>query len=186
MDEKDKKKTIWPYILIICLVVGLVVVLLCIFFFSGSTKKTGSGSTIKTTQSLTCEGNNIVYPILQSINSDKKDMKINVIFDGDRVGSLSLVYKLYYSDVSSIDRASVNARIIMNESFDGAGLGSDALGVTYSKLDDAMQFGLYAQGTDINGATAKYFMIDSYDSKLDKDFLEKNYNNEGLKCTARQ
>ena len=181
--ERRKENREWVYVLIgiICIIITVVAIIL--FLLQGNTKTVSRGE-VEISESVTCEGKGIVYPIFKYDGSKEKSIKINVLFDGEKLEKISLVYQLKYDDSKQIEQSSAENHAAMNKSFEADSLGADALGVRYSNLSDAMQMTLYAEAKALNGVTAKYFLLDGLNSYT-KENITKKYNNQGLDCVIK-
>lgn len=168
---------------VICIIAA--VVLIAIFMLRGETTSIDSGS-IETAQSLACKGDNLIYPYSEGIDAEKRSLKINVILNNDELSSVSLIYKIYPKDASAIQQNTTNLHIAVNKSFGESGLGTDALGATYSSLADSVQMTFYAEARSINGVTAKYFLLENTSGNYVKDAIMQAYSNKGLSCILEE
>ena len=163
------------------LFVVIAIVLVILFLLNGSVTKGDSSRTDIETESLSCESGDVEYPFFSFDESNKKSLKINMIFGEKRLDSLSLVYRLYYDDSDKISGSVAVNHADMNKSFNEDGLPVDVFGATYATLDDSMQMTLNASRKQINGATAKYFLLDEV-TNYSKDNLKEHYESKGFKC----
>ena len=129
----------------------------------------GGGTEIVKIKSLTCKTDNYLYPLLKFDESDKKELKIVATFGESDLKSISLQQTLYYSDADLVSRSEGENHAAMNVSFAENALGADALGANYAKLSNAMVFGLYAVGDEMNETAMRYFLLDGADKKDEND-----------------
>lgn len=188
MEEKTKKwklsdKTVLQS-LGLCLLI-IAVILIVIFFLNGSTTIYNDGGEIATTESITCESSEVSYPFFAFDNSDRKQLKINVLLSNNKIDQLSLIYRLYYNSSSDINTSETLNHANMNKHFGISGLTADALGAKYSKLDDSLQLTLNSKAKEINEISAKYYLLDEAANYYNKETITKNYNSKGLDCTIR-
>ena len=104
-----------------------------------------------------------------------------MVFNEKKLDSLSLIYRLYYDNNDKITGSEAVNHADMNKSFTKDGLSNDAFGATYAILNDSMQMTLNANKKQINGATAKYFLLDEV-TNYSKDNLKEHYESKGFKC----
>lgn len=184
MEEKSKgndttKKITYSIMGVLLIVVAAVLVIL--FLLNGNTTISDSTRTDIVTDSLSCEASGVEYPIFTIDKSDKKNFKINMLFSDKKLDSLSLIYRLYYSNDDDISNSEVTNHIDMNKSFDDNGLSPDSFGAVYAILDDSMQMTLNASRKQINGSTAKYFLLEDV-VNYSEDNLKNHYESKGFKC----
>lgn len=159
----------------------LAAIFLVLFMLQGDTKYSeGEGSTSATT-SITCTDDDATYPFRTA--SGGGVMKIHAIIDGDKMKTVSLVYRLYYDDHSVIEGQTTRLNADMNRAFHESGLGADALNATYSSFDDSVQMTLYAHDKDINNNTAKFFLLEDASGDYKKDEIMRIYDEKGFDCT---
>lgn len=189
MEEKKTKKvriSTGGLMLIGLLLIVVSVVSLVWFLIQGQTTVTGGWPEVETTQSLVCENDNKTYPFFEYDESIKKNIKINAIFNDDKLSSIALRYILYYDTKTKItDSENIN-HTAMSQSFAESGLEFDALGSDYSKGSDLLQFGLYANAEKINNISAKYFMLSELDraGEYTQSMVKRDYQNKGFKCVV--
>lgn len=163
---------------------ALAVVFLILFLLQGKTKYSDSkGSTIKT-QSITCASDNVVYPFQTA--SGGGAIKIHIVLNDDKLKSISLVYRLYYSDSSAIEQETTRLNADMNRAFGENGLGVDALGVTYSPLADSVQMTLYTERKSLNSDSAKFFLLEESSGDYTKDKILRIYGDKNLNCALSE
>ncbi len=184
MEEKSKennttKKIIYAILGVLLIVVAVVLVIL--FLLRGNTTISDSTRTDIVTESLSCEANDVEYPIFTFDKSDKKSFKINMVFGEKKLDTLSLIYRLYYSNTDDITESEVTNHIAMNESFADDGLQPNSFGAVFATLNDSMQMTLNAVKKQINGSSAKYFLLEEV-ANYSKDNLKKHYESKGFEC----
>lgn len=187
MVNKMKKKDI----LALSTVLIIVAVLLVVVFFIvkgllGNTSIKNNVTSVEETQSLKCESDEVKYALLDGEIGDKGSIKINAVFNDDKLSVVSLEYKMYFDDRKSVDQDEARTRVIMNRRFADDGLPADALGVNYTRLDDAMQLNLYAKVNELNSSTVRYFMLEDAGGHYSYNSVKKVYADLGLKCVAEK
>lgn len=160
------------------------VVLLLAFFLRGQTTVSGENPDVKSTISLNCVSDDYKYDFFPYDNSDNKNLKIDIIFENEKVSSASLVYMLYYQDVESITESDAENHASMNINFSKDGLEADALNANFSKLSDGLKMSLYANIEDINDVTSKYFLLDYFDKGYTIKNIQRIYESKGLICKS--
>lgn len=187
MDDTNKtKKHIGSevFVAIGMFLVIVAVVLLLAFFLRGQTTVSGENPDVKSTISLNCVSDDYKYDFFPYDNSDNKNLKIDIIFENEKVSSASLVYMLYYQDVESITESDAENHASMNINFSKDGLEADALNANFSKLSDGLKMSLYANIEDINDVTSKYFLLDYFDKGYTIKNIQRIYESKGLICKS--
>lgn len=180
MNSKSVKNWIMPIGVILIL---LAVVLATVFLLRGNTTVTDNkGATVKN-MTLSCIASGIEYPFFRYDNSTNKETKITLLFNGDNFKSISLFHTLHYGDADSVKGSEAQNHAAMNISFGENNLDADALSATYSMQTNKLIFTLYADVTDFNNNTSKYFLARDYDNKTTINNLKKNYEDQGFNCT---
>ena len=183
MERNNKQNREWIHVLIGIIRIIITVVSVVLFLLQGSTKTVSTGE-VEIAESVTCNGEGIFYPIFKYDNSESKSIKINAMFDGDKFETISLVYKLNYNNSEQIKQSTTENHIAMNKSFDADSLSADSFDTHFSNLADAAQMTLYAEAKELNGVTAKYFLLDGV-TNYTKDTMTKKYNSQGLDCVIK-
>lgn len=187
MAKSMKKKDILGIsIALLFVAVLLIIIILIINSLLGNTTITNNVTTVEKTQSLECEADDFEYPLMSEETGDKSSIKINAVFDNDKLSTTSLEYKMYFDSKERIERSEVRTRIIMNDHFSEDGLPADTLGVNYTRLEDAMQLSLYSKVKELNSITAKYFLLEDASGHYSYDSVKKVYTDLGLKCVAKK
>ena len=179
--DNRRSNTILSLIGLTALIIAIVLTILSMLY--GNTTIVEGGD-VKTTQSLTCESDQIVYPFFKNDKANGRLLKISVIMHDDKIDTISLVYKLYYDDNRMIDGFTTSLHSAITESFGADGLEADALGVTYSSFSDSIQMTLYTESKSLDGITNKYFLLEDSYGNYDKDTILQVYKARKLKCTT--
>lgn len=187
MDDTNKtKKRIGSevFVAIGMFLVIVAVVLLLAFFLRGQTTVSGENPDVKSTISLNCVSDDYKYDFFPYDNSDNKNLKIDIIFENEKVSSASLVYMLYYQNAENITESDAENHASMNINFSKDGLEADALNANFSKLSDGLKMSLYANIEDINDVTSKYFLLDYFDKGYTIKNIQRIYESKGLICKS--
>ena len=183
--EKLRKKNKSSWFLIIGIGLLLVAVILAIYFFlRGETKVTGGWPEPETSESLSCEIEGLAYPLFKYDNSNKETTKVDVIFDDDKLKTISLVQQQYYDNSGEIERSEAENHAAMNLRMQDEGLGPDALEMNFARLTDSLKMSLYADAEKINGSTVKYFELDGV-GKYDRNTIQMAYEQKGFDCVVK-
>ena len=184
--NKKKKKSSWM------VTVGIVLLLVAtmafvLFLMNGQTTLMGEFEGKKISETLVCEQEGISYPIFNYDYADSRSLKINVVFESQKLSSISLIYKLDYSTEEAMRQSESLNHAAMNLSFYDDGLGADALNAKYSFLDNSLQMSIYAKRSDLSQKVLKYFMLgEIYDlNKMDEKKITEIYIDAGLDCVAK-
>ena len=181
--ERRKESREWIYVLIgiICIIVTVVSIVL--FLLQGSTKTITSGE-VEVSESVACEVEGISYPFFKYDGSKSKSIKVNIMFDGDKFETINLIYRLDYDSTEQVEHSNNENHAAMNFSFEADSLGVDYFDAHYSNLGDTAQMTLYAGARELNGVTAKYFLLDGV-TNYTRDTITKKYNSQGLNCVIK-
>lgn len=188
MEENSSKKSSPNWLTIISPVLIFVALLaILLFFLNGETTMTGEFEGQKNPETLFCESNETAYSIFAFDESDSKSLKVNAVFEDEKLNSISLIYKLNYSDKDTLSFSEARNHAEVNEHFKADGMNPDSLSAKYGIMSDGMQFSIYAKDDDISNTTLKYFMIINNTStdQLTKEKLSKLYNKVGLNCIIK-
>lgn len=183
-DARGRKegKTNWPATIGTSLLLTAIVLILC-FFLQGETKVTDDGGMVESSKSLACEVEGAQYPFFDYDNSTKKTTKINAVFNGDKLDTISLIHELYYNSSDEIVRSEAENHATLNLKTQGEGLGPDAFGANYAKLADRLKFSMYAKAEKLKYETVKYFELDWVESgTYNLPTMEKIYTEKGFDC----
>lgn len=185
MNNNKTGMSVWLVVVgILCACIA--VVCLVIFLLHGETTTTGGYNEGGAQESLTCTSNEVPYPLFEYDESTGKKMEITALFKDGDLDSISLVYKLDYEDEEKVKKSEAINHVALNNSFHDNGLEADALNATYSKLSDGMQLSLYAEGSNLNAKTLKYFLLKNmFNKPYSRDKITKTYTSQGLNCEAR-
>lgn len=179
--KKKKSKTDWLGSIGLTLILTAVALLIW-FFLNGQTTVTGEQTGVTQTSSLTCKIENAQYPIFTVDEATKKETEVKVLFDGDRMNSVSLTQTMYYDSPENAKMSRNHNHAAMNTSFGNAGLAADAFNANYTATDDRMIMTLYAAESEYNEVTAKYFLANGTSKRSSIDEFTKVLNTQGLSC----
>lgn len=180
-DNQHKKNVNSGWLVAIgLLLVAISIISAVLFLLNGETKVTGNWSGSETSESLTCKGSNIDYPVFSSdrVNSETK---INAVFNGDTITSISLLRQETYNNAREAKVQSDSHEFDLNSSFANNGQKAYALNANFSINETRIQMSLYASGNDLSNKTAKYFLLDVLPSG-GVNAYEKQFKNKGFVC----
>lgn len=180
--SSEKKRKIDIKSLFGVFLVLIAVVLLILFLTQGETTVTGGFPNNNQAVSLTCGSTSIKYPLFLETNPTRTVLEVKIVADNDEVDKIGLVYQLYYNSESAIKESRDRNHFEMNRLFGEDNLEADALGAMYSKMSDSFKFSLFAETSELNKTTAKYFMLDDT-SSIKYSALKKYYQSKGFTCT---
>ena len=182
MGEKGKKSTnkVAAAVILGCLVILAVVLFL---LMRGKTVTVGQYPDPVSSIGVSCANTTDKCPIFTYDSADKRETTVSMIFSGEKLTSISLIHKLYYSSENLITGSEAHNHAAMNIDFGKNHLGADALGANYARLSDGMKMSLYAKADNITAVTAKYFLI-NFDEYLPETVAEltENYTAQGFTC----
>ena len=149
----------------IFLIVLIVGVFICALFYFTKGKVTVSGSFQDDEQnsSLQCITNDLSYPFFRYDESIDKTTEVNAIFYSNKLGSISIIYTLYYDNIEQVDGSEAQNHASMGIYFAEDGLGADPFSAHYSKQQNKMSMTLYAKAPELNKISGKYFLIKGID-----------------------
>lgn len=147
---------------------------------------TNSRGDVERAHMLSCESEMVSYPFFTYDKAEGRLLKIDAIFENDKLARISLYYKLDYNDASQIQESEVNNHIAMNNAFKEDGLVVDSFGANYSKFFDGLQLSLYAESKDLNGVKEKYFLLDGLSGNYWLDEVKQQMNKMGFDCIEKK
>ena len=177
-NNESKSWIIW----ILVAIIAAAVIAGVVYLLQGSTTTTGKNPDPESSISLTCEAENLSYPDFAYNNAVRKTTKIIVIFDNNKLGSISLTHTMYYNDAKSIEDSENQNHVALNLDFGKNGIESDGLNSSYAQLSDNMRMSLNVTGSELNNKTYKYFLINTDAADIDVATLENNYKAQGFTC----
>lgn len=175
-----KKSKKGRYISILAVIITVVIVIIVIFLMNGETKTTGNYPGDATTESLKCVGKNMPYKFFTKDNPSSAEIKINAIFNQDKIDSISLIHRTTYDNEADAETNSNIHKGDMNINFQNKGMKPFSLGAAYSLDKKVAQMSLYATSNELNDDTIKYFMLESLPKDLNG--YKKGYTSQGFKC----
>lgn len=182
MGEPPKKKLkFWLVSVGLVLLIIIAISALILFFTKGNVVVTGEYQATESVRSIACEARGLGYPFFKYDNSIDKTITVKATFNNDSLNTIALVYMLYYTDEATVKTSEAENHAAMNLRFQSEALGADALGAKYARLTDGMKFSLYADKSEMNGRTIKYFLLDNISDYGIKTLIDK-YQMLGLNC----
>lgn len=167
----------------------IAIILVIMFLMKGSSIVVDNGISNMKSTALVCTSTIAKYPFFTYDDADSREMNVKVLFSGDEPKSISLDYTLFYGDQSLAAASEAHNHAAMNISYATNGLGPDALNIIYTVLNDRMRTNLFINASDINDASAKYFLINSESVRgLPKTLTDyqQNYAGQGLNCKVTE
>ena len=184
--KKGEKTNNW-LIPIILILIFVIIIIIIINALNGKTTITGEYEGTKKLETLVCESDQVDYSIFNYDNSDSKSLKVNAVFENEKLSSISLYYKLNYPNNEMAKKSESVNHAAMNLSFYDDDMKTDDLNAKYSFIDNNFQMSIYARESDFNEKSLRYFMLyNIYEVKnLTKEKMAKIYNNAGLDCEIK-
>lgn len=187
VDNSPEKKDHKALKLISLLLFLLIIVIVIIWFLRGKTTTSGRYPENIKKEALICESDSLDYSKITSVTSDKKNIKINLIFGNDgALDSISLIYTMYFNDESAVRTAEAKAHAEFNLGLNSIGLPHDEFDNKFARYSDRLIVSLFGNRTDIDEYKSSYFMLNDIRSEADipktiDDFLNK-YTASGIEC----
>ena len=158
----------------------IVVIVVCVLSSLQWTER-GATTVVKIT-SLSCEADNVSYPLFAYDESDKKELRIITTYNDEELRSISLQYKMFYSDEEKNIKSEADNHARMNILYGEDGLNADEFSSTYAVMNGYLKFSMYALRDEIINSGEKYFMLDGIpDYKINT--IGQKYAKLGMKCT---
>ena len=182
MENKTKnKQKVWLTIIGIFLILISIVSIIC-FLLSGQTTTTGQTGSIVSSNSLTCEGNNIPYQFLSYDNAKSKNAKITASFNDDKLNAISFSYTLYYGSPEQAEESKTINSAELNVFYGKDGLPANSFSKSLYADNEKTVISLYANTDDFNDRTSKYFIADGLGKNSSFDSFVKKYEEQGFIC----
>ena len=135
-------------------------------------------------ESLSCESNEVPYPIFVFDDSTTRDLKILIRHEEGEVKSISLQYVLFYDDEEAATKSEAINHGAMNEAYSRDGLSPDSYSATYAGFADRLNFSIFVSEGDLDGLAKKYFMLDDL-SSYEISKIKEKYDTMGLSCIEK-
>ena len=181
-EKSIKSNRFW--VLVWGIFFAIIAFLIFASLFSQRQEKTGENSEAVHISSLTCTADDYLYPFLVFDNANKKDFRIVVSFEGEKIKSASLQQMLYYDDSDLIKQSEGENRAAMNMSFSENGLDPDALDANYAKLKDGIKISFYGSFERDGKTGMKYFLLDE-SKEYNINSAKQSYEALGMNCESK-
>lgn len=176
--------------LVFFLLLLVIVVLIILWLLHGKTTTSGQYPENVKNESLTCITTNKKYTILDKIESNDKEIKINGVFNGtETLKSLSLIYTLNYGSESEAYRSEAISHAQLNETLANSGFSSSKFSNKFTRYKEKLIISLTANKNELNEYSAKYFEIvpdESGQIPNSLSELRKKYEANGFKCNSSE
>ena len=166
-----------------------ILILIIIWLLRGKTTISGQFPANVRNESLTCDSADIIYPEVDSVNSDNKEFKISMVFNGaDSLSSASIKYTLHHDSNGEAHSAAAIAHAQFNIGLQELGFDSGKFNNKFSEIGSDLVVTLNATSkTEINETTARYFLLlPTGDGVYPKTLPEyrDNYEMQGFSCVS--
>lgn len=166
---------------IICVIAATMAVL--VYFMHGSTSiKSTSPEPIHNT-TLICTSDQNDYPFFTFDRSLEKKTTVAMVFENEKISSVSLKYIMHYDDNQTATKSSDENRVAMHKSFGQSGLAPDALNISYLVQSDDFITTLYTEKNNLNTNAEKYFLINDVPLTAESAQYERSFKNKNFDCT---
>lgn len=184
-NAKEKRKSKFTSIILVLVFVAAIVIV--VLLMNGKTTITGDFEGSKKIETLACWSDTISYPIFKYDNSSTKSLKINAMFENEKLSSISLYYKLGYPNEEMMRKSESVNHAAMNLSFYDNGMGTDDLEAKYSFVNNSLQMSIYIKSANLDNKSLRYFMLDGSQevSSLSEWTMAEAYNDIGLNCEIK-
>ncbi len=166
-----------------------IIIFIIIWLLHGKTTTTGQYPENVRNESLTCISTTTTYEKVNQVNSNNKELKISMVFDGeDALSSASLKYTLKFGSYSESYSAEAISHAQFNLALQALGYDSSKFNNKFSIIDNELVISLSTTASKgIDDFTRSYFLIDyAKDDELPKTLAEykTNYEKQGFSCTS--
>lgn len=186
--EPKEKKNHKALKLIGILLFLLIVVIIIIWLLHGKTTTTGQYPENIRNESLSCVSKTKKYSIVDLVDSDEKELKINAIFNGeDSLKNISIIYTLIYATENDAYRSESVAHAELNETLTAAGFNTNKFSNKFARYNERLIISLTANGSELNEFSSRFFELNLNDTddfpKTLTDF-RKVYETTGFSCES--
>ncbi len=187
--KKYEKKDHRFFKLFLFLLLLLIIVSIIIWLLKGSETVSGQYPENIKNEALICKSDNINYPKITTTNSDKKELKINAIFNGkDTLKDISIIYTLQYGSEAEAYAAETSANIEFVEKLAALGFNSSKFSNKFSRYIDKLIVSLTMRASEINESTMDYLILDpdkvNHVEKYNLNDFQKFYQSIGFLCES--
>ena len=183
MEEKPKKhgKIGWMKVAGVALMLVSIVLVFC-FLVSGEIVIDGKISQTETNTTIMCKRTGETYPYYSFAGFNSAETEIDIIFGTNELSTIGLKQNLYYSDAKGANMSDANNHAAVNLKFQSEGMTPDSLNAAYTVSGNRFGMSLFASGNDINGKTAKYFLLEDNLLGASADSYVSYYEGIGFSC----
>ena len=161
----------------------LAIILLFAFLMKGTTIVSGSYPENVRDNSVICSSSSFNYPFFRYDSSLEKYAKISILFNGDNLKSISLIYTLFYSNEIGAKTSEAQNHAAMNIHFGEDGLGGDSFSAHYNINGNKITMNIYATPSDLQTTYgSKYFLIDGLPLESSIEQYKNHLEKQGFAC----
>lgn len=166
-----------------------IIIVVIIWLLHGKTTTSGQYPENVRNESLTCVSNATTYEKTSDVNSDDKELKVSMVFNGtETLSSASLKYTLRFGSYSEAYSAEAISHAQFNLALQALGYDASKFNNKFSIMDNELVISLSANlDKSIDDATRSYFLIDYVKGdQLPRTITEyrANYEKQGFSCTS--
>ena len=166
-----------------------IIVLIIIWLLRGKTTTSGQFPANVRNESLVCESSNITYQKVDSIDSDDKNLKISMVFNGEAsFSSASLKYTLHFASSGEAHSAEAVSHAQFNLALQALGYDAGKFNNKFSEIGSDLIITLnLSSGKTLDDTTRSYFLVEYTDSGNLPETLSEyrhNYESQGFACTS--
>lgn len=187
MSEERQDRGRQGYVFLILAGMGLLIVatvLIILFLLQGETVSVDGESEVEATVSMVCTSDEALYPFFAE---GEQSIKVNAVLEKDKISTIALTLKIHGGDdAKTIEQTTTRLNAAMNKAFGANGMTADALGATYSVLEDASQMRIYSEARNLNSASAQFFLLEELSGNYNRKKVEQAYNDRGLDCVVTE
>lgn len=191
VKRKQRKETTGKnhrelYLIVFLAFVGIII-LAILYLLRGTTKISGKYPENINNESITCYSKELRFDKTPSLDSDNKQIRINMIFNGEEdLKAISLEYTLNYATEDEAYRAEAVSHAELNRSLASAGYSTDKFENKFARYNNKLIISLFSNLNELDQISASFFMLnhDAVVSSKTMDEYEEYYTNQGFACKS--
>lgn len=163
-----------------------VIIFIVTILLRGKTITTGQYPANIRNEALECTSQDILYSKITSVNSQNKELKLNLVFVGsEKINTIGVRYTLNYANRNEAVSAEALSHAELNNGLAALGFSSEKFENKFTLIDNSLTISIHGNSAEINDDTKEYFMFEKT-AELPKtlDEYRSYYSSIGFECKS--
>lgn len=175
--------------LLCTLFVMAIIIVILIWLLRGKTTVIGQYPENIRNESLSCSSTGIIYKKTNEVDSEDKELRIDMVFDNDEeLNSISLKYILRFDSIAEARAATLNSQAQFNIGLQTIGYTAEKFNNKFTQLDNTLIITLNISAKNsLTEIARSYFLIEGTDEKnlpITLSDYRANYELQGFSCIS--